>query len=69
MLKLGRYPPQKIQSSHLKGRLQLNFGGIRVELSIKEQRIKEGIHVSQEKKKKKWRGDLTESIGAVQYRK
>jgi len=34
----------------LKGGLQLNFGGIGVELSIKERRIKEGIHVNQEKK-------------------
>ena len=28
----------------------MNFGGIRVELSIKERRIKESIHVNQEKK-------------------
>ena len=37
----------------LKGGLKLNFGGIRVELSIKERRIKEGIVVNQEKKKKR----------------
>ena len=34
----------------LKGGLWLNFGGIRVELSIKERRIKESIHINQEKK-------------------
>ena len=31
----------------LKGGLQLNFGGIGVELRMKERRIEEGIHVNQ----------------------
>ena len=31
----------------VKGGLQLNFGGIGVELRMKERRIKEGIHVNQ----------------------
>ena len=37
----------------LKRGLPLNFGGIRVELSIEGRRIKEGIVVNQEKKKKR----------------
>ena len=31
----------------VKGGLQLNFGGIGVELRMQERRIKEGIHVNQ----------------------
>lgn len=31
----------------VKGRLQLNFGRIGVELRMKERRIEEGIHVNQ----------------------
>ena len=31
----------------VKGGLHLNFGGIGVELRMKERRIKEGIHVNQ----------------------
>ena len=34
-------------STIVKGRLQLNFGGIGVELRMKERKVKEGIHVNQ----------------------
>ena len=34
-------------STIVKGRLQLNFGGIGVELRMKERKVKEGIQVNQ----------------------
>ena len=34
-------------SDHFKGRLQLNFEGVGVELRMKERRIEKGMHVNQ----------------------
>ena len=42
-----RFRIELMQLKPLRGGLQLNFGGIGVELRMTERRIEEGIHVNQ----------------------